>query len=395
MKKERLVEFDTLRGLAFIFIVLQHSVGGFSFREDINIQDLFISKLMYTIAEVATPLFVCLTAVALLYTYYDKFDIKNFYIKKMKFLVMPFILWSIFIICYNNENINYDIILTIFSGSAQYHLWYMGMILRLYLYFPLILLFVRHINKEESYIKTLYFLFFTLCNWYMLSNQWILDTIARFIFKNPTELQDKIIAITPLIYYFYFVIGAYLILNYKSFKESILKYKYIVIIMYFIGLAYYYYIEIKDRIGDPFPYIKNYTSMSIFYKSISILFFYIIAYYITTKFRYVFKLFEMIGKYSFPAYLIHVLILNKLTRYIPVTQYLSCAIKYLLLTVAISISICYVLNYLPYSEYLIGNKSKFNMNKLINMLKRFWILLTRMIFPRLKGILNISNINRT
>ena len=36
MKKERLVEFDLIRGMAFIFIVLQHTIGGFSFRSDIS-----------------------------------------------------------------------------------------------------------------------------------------------------------------------------------------------------------------------------------------------------------------------------------------------------------------------------------------------------------------------
>ena len=230
----------------------------------------------------------------------------------------------------------------------------------------------------------------------MLNNYGILDATARFLFKNPTDLQHKLVNITPLFYYFYFVIGVYLILNYKIFKEILLKYKYIVIIMYFIALAYYYYIEIGDKIGNPFPYIKSCTIMNVFYNSISILFFYIVAYYITTKFRYIFKMFEIIGRYSFPAYLIHVLVINKLTHYIPVTQYLSSSITYFLLTVTISIFICYVLNYLPYSEYLIGNKSKFNMKKLINILKKFGILLINIIFPTLKKILkNTLNINRT
>ena len=79
MKKERLLEFDILRGLAFIFIVIQHTLGGFSFRDDITTNGLFISKFIYTIAKIATPLFVCLTGISLLYTYYDKFNAKDFY----------------------------------------------------------------------------------------------------------------------------------------------------------------------------------------------------------------------------------------------------------------------------------------------------------------------------
>ena len=104
-------------------------------------------------AEIATPLFTCLTGVALLYTYYDKFDIKTFYIKKLKFLVLPFVFWSVFIIIFKNKPIDKNILLTIFTGNAQYHLWYMGMILRIYLYFPIILIFFKFINKQKIYIK--------------------------------------------------------------------------------------------------------------------------------------------------------------------------------------------------------------------------------------------------
>lgn len=370
MKKERLLEFDILRGMAFIFIVLQHTIGGFSFRNDISIQNLFISKFMYTIAEIATPLFVCLTGVALLYRYYDEFSIKSFYIKKLKFLLLPFVIWSLFLIFYNNDKIDGNIILNILSGNAQYHLWYMGMILRLYLYFPLILILARFIRRHNKYIKMVCFILFTLGYWFLLNHYEILDIMKNFIFKNPTELESKFINITPLYYYYYFVIGAYIISNYKTFKKMILKYKYIVIIMYCLSLVYYYYIELSDKIGNPFPYIKSYTITSIFYRSISILFFYIISYYIMTKFKYIFYLLKFIGKYSFPAYLIHVFIINSLTLYIPSNNFISSSIKYLVSTILISISICFLLNYLPYSEYLIGVKSKFDKKKIIFMLKK-------------------------
>ena len=139
MKKERLLELDVMRGIAFLFIVLQHTIGGFSYRDDISFNNFIVSKFIYIGAETGVELFIFLTAASLIYTYINKFDIKDFYIKKLKFLVLPFVIWSIIIMINNGQTLNVQSILVIFTGDAQYHLWYMGMILRIYLYFPIIL----------------------------------------------------------------------------------------------------------------------------------------------------------------------------------------------------------------------------------------------------------------
>jgi len=340
MKKERLLEFDVLRAIAFIFVVLQHSIGGFSFRNDISVQDFLVSKFLYVMAEIAVPLFVFLTGVALLYTYYDKFDIKSFYIKKLKFLVFPFFIWSLFIMFYNNEPIDKHVFENIFTGNAQYHLWYMAMILRIYLYFPIILNIARLIKKSNKYIRIGCFIFLTLGYWSLLNHYEILGILSKLIFKNPTDLQNKFINITPLFYYLYFVIGAYIITNYKTFKKLIFRYKYIVVFAYILAFLYYYYIEISDRIENPFPYIKSYTLTSIFYRSISILFFYILSYYIVIKLKKIFYLLKIISKYSFPAYLIHVFIMNNLTSYISSNKYIISPIKFFISTIVISIFVC-------------------------------------------------------
>ena len=52
MKKERLMELDVMRGIAFLFIVLQHTIGGFSYRDDISFNDFVLAKFIYTAAQV-------------------------------------------------------------------------------------------------------------------------------------------------------------------------------------------------------------------------------------------------------------------------------------------------------------------------------------------------------
>ena len=90
MSKKRIAELDILRATAFIFVVLQHTVGGFSYRDNLSINNLLISKFIYTIAKAGVPIFLFLSAVTLIYTYNDKLNIKEFYIKKIKFLFLPF-----------------------------------------------------------------------------------------------------------------------------------------------------------------------------------------------------------------------------------------------------------------------------------------------------------------
>ena len=366
MKKERLFELDVMRGLAFICIVLQHTIGGFSYRDDISFNDFIISKFIYIVAENGVELFIFLTAVSLIYTYYDTFDIKDFYIKKLKFLVLPFVIWSVIIMVYNGNSFNMDCILVIFSGDVQYHLWYMGMILRIYLYFPIILWIVRKIKEKNIYIKSLAFAFLAFLYWYILKHNGFSEFIIQHMFKNPTEVQKKLVNVSPMFYYFYFVIGAYAVCNYKKFKENILKHKLIVSGFYLLCFGFYYYAAVDEKYGLGIIPFSTTIVTSILYRASSLLFFYMISCIIKEKLTYIFSILKIVGKYSFPAYLIHVMVINGLTLYISTGPEIINYLKFFLFGSFISIAISYILNFLPYSEYIIGVKSKIKFNKGIN-----------------------------
>lgn len=385
MKKERLLELDVMRGIAFLFIVLQHTIGGFSYRDDISFNDFVISKFIYTAAQIGVVLFMFLTAVSLVYTYSDKFDIKGFYVKKLKFLVLPFVLWSLIIMINDGESINLQSGLVIFSGAAQYHLWYMGMIIRVYLYFPFILWIIKKLKDKNIYIKGCLFVLLTYLYWFVLSHYGIADFISSHLFKDPNDLQKKLVNISPLFYYLYFVIGIYAVCSYKKFKAIILKYKYVVLILYTLCFGFYYYIALSERwIG--LPEVKGSIAMSILFRTSSILFFYLFSCIIAEKFSLLLRILKIISKYSFPAYLIHVMILNKLTGYISTTPEIICYIKYFVFGVFISISVSAVLNCIPYSEYLMGVKSR----KMFNVIRKS---IDKILCNLLNKLLSIRNSN--
>lgn len=362
MKKERLLELDVMRGIAFLFIVLQHTIGGFSYRDDISFSNFIVSKFIYIGAETGVELFIFLTAASLIYTYINKFDIKDFYIKKLKFLVLPFVIWSIIIMINNGQTLNVQSILVIFTGDAQYHLWYMGMILRIYLYFPIILWITKKVLKQNIYVKSGVFILLAYLYSYVLNHYGIAGFVIEHLFKNPSDLEKKLVNISPIFYYFYFVIGVYAICNYKKFKEKVLKFKYLISAVYIITFGFYFYIAVTERYGLGLPVLKSSIEMSILYRTMSILFFYLVSCIIAEKFSIMLNILTVISRYSFPAYLIHVMILNRLTLYVATGPHIIYYLRYFFMVSSISIAISWLINHIPYSEYIIGVRSKFKFN---------------------------------
>lgn len=368
MAKKRLVELDIMRGIAFLFVVLLHTVGGFSYRDDISVNDFFISKLLYTIAKCGVAVFIFLSAVTLLYRYGEKLDIKDFYIKKAKFLFLPFAIWSIYILISTGTVIDRTVIWRILSGDAQYHLWYMSMIIRIYLYFPLIYALNKFIKKQNRKIIIASFVVLTIC-YTVIDDLDISDIIINLFFNNPTDLQIRFMDNSPLNYCYYFIIGVYAVNNYDKFKETVINNKHRILLVYASLLGYQYYRAVGGQFIDVFNYINSYLPVETLFLSTSIMIFYILSDYIHRSYDYISKVLEFISRYSFPAYLIHVSILNHLTFEMSVTNELSCSLEFWLVGAVRSILICWALSYLPCAKYVLGCKSRMNMHKIRNVIK--------------------------
>lgn len=97
-------------------------------------------KLTYVIAKVAVPIFLFISAVALFYTHSKKFECKSYYFKRIKYLLIPYIIWSaINMIMLENKERFSDFLVQLTAGNAAYHFWYMGMVIRVFFIFPIIL----------------------------------------------------------------------------------------------------------------------------------------------------------------------------------------------------------------------------------------------------------------
>ena len=94
MPKERVAEWDVVRGIAFLAIVLQHSIGQFANRKDTSLFDAYTLAAVYHLIKFGVPAFVLLTGAALVYTYYGKLNYPTFIRKRSIDILLPYLLWT-------------------------------------------------------------------------------------------------------------------------------------------------------------------------------------------------------------------------------------------------------------------------------------------------------------
>jgi probable poly-beta-1,6-N-acetyl-D-glucosamine export protein len=366
MKNSRIYELDALRAFGFLFVVAQHLLGGFAWRAEVDTGQSLILSLFYVIAKPAVPIFLVLVGLTLfLYSKDQKPKFKEFYKKKFKNILIPYILWSLIIIIFNGDYQKFNNIIGILvTGSGNYHLWYMGVLIRVFLFFPLMWFIFNYSYSRGKAIRDISFALFVVVSWYLIKNEGVITTnIASFIFNNPSELEKKFVSISPIFWSLYLVIGMRIAYEYDNFMTFIETKKWNILGVYPFLLAYNYYDEIKDKIGiqesDLVQSMINYSHSVLYiaYMVLSILVFYIISKDIYAKLPRVYSVLRHIAKHSYVGYLIHTCVLSLsampiLTYGMPYSLPLDTAIY--VVTIFFSIEIPHMIGYLPFSYLLTG-----------------------------------------
>ena len=368
MTQGRLREIDILRAIAFIFVVVQHTLGGYSNIEGIPYSSFVIMKLIYIMATPAVPIFLFISAIALFYAHSKKFDYKSYYLKRVKYILVPYVIWSaINMIELGNKDRFKDFTIQVIGGNGAFHLWYMGMVIRIFIFFPIILWFAKRIHLLKVKVRIGIFILLSCIYYLVLRFQNVIsDSLGKLIFGTPTEIQQRLIDISPLFWYLYFLIGICLILNYDYIKGKITQYKTVIGISYIFLLAYSYLNEIGIIESIKFTYLL--------YMIISITVFYLVAVKLSEK-NVIYRIFKFIGDYSFGAYMAHIIVINYVSNEIIIEfetrNYLFVGVLTLIIT-AIATPLCMkIISYIPFSEYITGAKRSYvNLNlKKIRTLK--------------------------
>lgn len=197
---------------------------------------------------------------------------------------------------------------------------------------------------------------FLFCFYYLILGfqSEISNGLGSFIFGTPTELQQRIIDISALFWYIYFLLGIYFILNYEYIKRKVIQHKVVIFLSYGFLFAYSYLNEIEK--------VDSIKLIYLLYMVISIAVFYLIAVKLAEK-NIVYRILKFIGDYSFGAYMAHIIVINYISNKIIIEldtrNYLVVGALTLLITSILTPVLLKMISYIPYSEYITGAKRSY------------------------------------
>lgn len=159
--RPKLPEIDLVRAIAIIAVVLIHGTSGAT-QLPLGSGSQAFFFILNKASLFTVPLFIWISGAVLFYTYYDRWEpgmSRVFWTKRLRRILIPYVLWSLFYYVYNqfmfHGNIQFDIIYFIkllISGNASYHLYYMVIIVQFYLLFPVLITTVRRSTRLRQWL---------------------------------------------------------------------------------------------------------------------------------------------------------------------------------------------------------------------------------------------------
>lgn len=338
--KKRTIYFDLLRIFATFSVVILHTA---SFRwHDVDVKSFEWNVFNFydSIVRWTVPVFVMISGALMLNK--DR-SIKDLLKKNVLRMALAFLFWSSIyslIKAFNGNDINYIIPYFI---RGNYHLWFLNMIVGLYLLTP----FLRKIVENESLTK--YFLFLAII--LNIGLPYIVQ-ILSFFYPDASSLMKKTVDSfhmkTVLGYTVYYVLGYYLN-THKIDKKSLIT----IIILGLLGFIMTIGLTLVASLYTNKHYTEFYGNftLNVFLESI----------FVFTVFKAIFENKEFstkftniiykISKYSFGIYLVHALIIDKLSSHFKINallfnQIISVPVLAIVVFV-ISLIISAIINHIP------------------------------------------------
>ena len=158
---------DNLRVLSTVSVILLH-ISAMVLHRGVSVIDWWVANIYDGLVRFCVPVFVMLSGALMLSKDYE---LGAFLKKRLLRVILPFLFWSCIYVChdlfldYMHHGSKYDIPGVFYTmyiklrDGACYHLWYVYMIIGLYLFIPVIGKFIRHCsNIELFYFLGIWFL---------------------------------------------------------------------------------------------------------------------------------------------------------------------------------------------------------------------------------------------
>lgn len=383
MKRKKIDEIHVARTLAILAVLLVHSTstGVVSVSHDSFMYPFY--NFFNIAGKLGTPTFILLSSFVLFYTYFHQ-DITrkligNFYIKRIKFILLPYFVfsWLYFAIkwfvYYDYPSLTFAIQKfagQLVLGDAHPHLYFVFISVQFYLLFPLFLWLFKKSKFTQTYAV-----------WIGIAVQWV------WVYLNKHYIGIEMKGSISLSYMSFYFIGAYLGIHYDLIRSKMasieirarvtswLFFGYGVMVVLYTGFMYLsrtgVYSTFKDRL--PLMVIQNidefmwathalFAGLVIFYLS------HILWKRATIRIQ---RVYIEIGSTSFGIYLIHPLFLMVFRKVTPGGEPLAFHLwqgftlfAVLLLSWA-TVRAAY--RYIPFAWVMFGNDTQ-SLNKYIKKL---------------------------
>jgi surface polysaccharide O-acyltransferase-like enzyme len=145
---------DFIRVMATFLVVWLHSTAPILYKfNEIPMSYWWIGNLFNSFVRMCVPLFFMVSGYLLI----EKTeDLRLFYKKRIKRVFVPMVAWSLIYVfwkaCYENSSaLSFHSFYSIFYTPAYHHLWFLYAIMGLYLYMPILRIFVRNSDRMHLY----------------------------------------------------------------------------------------------------------------------------------------------------------------------------------------------------------------------------------------------------
>ncbi|SCS51870.1 acyltransferase family protein [Staphylococcus caeli] len=339
------LEITYARAIFCITIVALHSFPGLI--TDPNTSDFSqsLNSFIRIFLLFATLSFIILSEILLSMRYSEGLP-KGFFLKRIKFILLPYLFIGIFY----SLNIYFDTsetrsFLDIFATYILYGSWYGWFVIVIFQFYILHAFFHNFLNKMNPIIILLItFIISSSHSFTAYINQDYLQWWADFY---------PVYSRTAIPYWiFYFTFGYYFGKNYDYVMKMVEKYIWVVVSLWLCSIIpifmFYHYKDVVYAQSNRFDIIL-YT----------ILTFLIVLYVMKVLSKYKFSILLLISEISFFIYLSHPLINEYISR--GLASFVDIPLLFIVIltvfTLGISIGIAILLSQFPFSKYLIGRNS--------------------------------------
>ena len=294
--------FDYLRLFATFAVIVLHTSASNLYEINVNTFSWHVFNFFDSITRWCVPIFVMISGALFLS---KDISIKKLYSKYIARLLIAFLLWSaIYYFAINSWHtitVEHAIIRII---AGHYHMWFILMIIGLYMCVPFIKSFITNTNYTKYYLLLSICFTSLIPTIILLFNDFFEATVTN-ITSVITETIDSSDLNTMFRYSIYFVLGYYLSKTQITPRHR--KFIYILGLIGFIST-----IVLSTHCSSISQYACSkyyqYLRFNVLLESISVFTWFKHRKHTSTKY---YPLISRLSKYSFGAYMVHVLVLEQ------------------------------------------------------------------------------------